>query len=307
MQIIIRLIGYYENINNNRCVYELCFTINVFNFEIFKDIFKQKYSATISNDDLSICTLTCGSKNLKKETIEDNKNSSYKCMLFTTNTEVKSKLIMIFKLSGYVVPIDKINDDDSNNIDDDSNNNIDDSNNNIDDSNNMVIEFNNMDDDFNNMDDNISDMDTNFNMDDNISDSDTISIDTIEQMDDNISIEQMDAIEEQLLNTNFIDPIIINPNLELLDDPDFIHLLKIYYDKPNLITSLYKYINSCAIQISNNIDKNIMEETPSFTLNETNFEMIKKLNFGFDDSEIIEALTLNNNHINLSISYLLNK
>ena len=91
MKIIIRLVGYSEIINNNKYVYEHNYRLNkIFNFEIFKMIFNN-YSDIISSNELNNCTLTYNSTNLKKDSLIDIKNTTYRVFIFTANTEIKNK------------------------------------------------------------------------------------------------------------------------------------------------------------------------------------------------------------------------
>lgn len=110
MKIIIRLVGYSEIINNEKYIYEYeCIVAKIFNFEIFKIIFN-KYNNIITTNELNTCTLTCNSINLKKEFIIDNNDDecTFKVFLFTGNTEIKNKLIDIFKYEGYRILFNKI-------------------------------------------------------------------------------------------------------------------------------------------------------------------------------------------------------
>ena len=89
--------------------------------------------------------------------------------------------------------------------------------------------------------------------------------------------------------------------LKIFDDPDFIFLIKIYLNKPNIFKKFFKYISSGNILIKQP-KKEIDNETINISL-----EFIKKLNLDLADDVILDALYKTNNHLNLSIRYLLIK
>lgn len=305
MQIIIRLIGYSEIIEDVKYVYELHYNINIFNFDILKHIFT-KYAHIISNDELSLCTLTSNSINLKKETLTDstvNDLTKHRIIIFTNNSEIKNKLITIFKLSGTQVMINTPNMYDDtvtennglvNNdisiyeIENEIDNNTLDNDTSDDDSEHSI---GSLEEYINNFEASVGNIDDNEDTgNDSNEDTGNNSNEDTNNNNENDNKNNMESID----NEEVSEPIIINPNLELLDDPDFVQLLKIYYNKPYLLTSLYKYTNTCAMQLINDASY------------DTNYEIIKNLNLNFNDTKIMEALKLNNNHINLSIGYLLN-
>ena len=98
MKLIIRLVGYSEAIDDEKYFYQINYDECVFNF----DILTTKFSNLniISNEEIDNCTVTCNSKNLKKETIIDDTNTIYRLFIFSGNLEIKNKLIEIFKNNG---------------------------------------------------------------------------------------------------------------------------------------------------------------------------------------------------------------
>jgi hypothetical protein len=270
MKVILKLVSYSEIINDCKYMYELEFNINIpLNFKILKIIF-YKYADYISSEELETCTVTCNSINLKKESI-NNLDDNQKVYIFTYNTEIKQKLITIFKLDGKRIPITPT----------------------------LLI-----DQDIN-YENKISDANTNFLLDINVTSSSTnlepstnladinkkISNSDLELSDNNLELNEISKIDET------DDEIFIQPNMELFNDPDFISLLRIYRDKPNLYKDFYKYINIYqTVTVNNNIDVNV----------EKNTEFIKNLNLGFSDENIITALKTTSNSVNLAVRYLLN-
>jgi hypothetical protein len=98
MKLIIRLVGYSEAIDDEKYFYQINYDECVFNFDILKT--KLSNLDIISNEELDNCTVTCNSKNLKKETIIDDTNTIYRLFIFSGNLEIKNKLIEIFKNNG---------------------------------------------------------------------------------------------------------------------------------------------------------------------------------------------------------------
>jgi len=89
--------------------------------------------------------------------------------------------------------------------------------------------------------------------------------------------------------------------IKIFDDPDFIFLIKIYLNKPDMFKTFFKYISSRNIiikQSEKKIDDSIIDKS---------FIFIKNLNLDLSDEIIKEALYITNNHLNLSIRYLLLK
>jgi hypothetical protein len=95
--------------------------------------------------------------------------------------------------------------------------------------------------------------------------------------------------------------IINNETKALLENKDFVALLNIYLNKPELFKIFYKYISSGNIVINEKqkviSDEEILESTKT----------ILDLNLGFSEQNIINALKHTGNHINLSIRYLIIK
>jgi hypothetical protein len=105
--------------------------------------------------------------------------------------------------------------------------------------------------------------------------------------------------EEKEENYNFFE--INEETIKTFDDPDFIFLIKIYLNKPTMFKKFFKYISSGNIlinQTKKEIDESILTKS---------LEFIKGLNLGLDDDMILYALNKTNNHLNLSIRYLLLK
>jgi hypothetical protein len=105
--------------------------------------------------------------------------------------------------------------------------------------------------------------------------------------------------EEKEENYNFFE--INEETTKTFDDPDFIFLIKIYLNKPTIFKKFFKYISSGNIlinQTKKEIDESILIKS---------LEFIKGLNLGLEDDMILHALKKTNNHLNLSIRYLLLK
>jgi hypothetical protein len=116
-------------------------------------------------------------------------------------------------------------------------------------------------------------------------------LDTNNNEDDNNEVDNEDY--------NFFD--INEETIKTFDDPDFIFLIKIYLNKPTIFKKFFKYISSGNI-IINQKNKEIDESELNKSL-----EFVKGLNLGLEDEVIINALNKTNNHLNLSIRYLLLK
>ena len=72
-----------------------------------------QYSDIISSTELDNCTLTCNSMNLKKDCLFDTNTLLeneivHRIFIFTGNTDIKNKLIYIFKTYGYKVSLHSI-------------------------------------------------------------------------------------------------------------------------------------------------------------------------------------------------------
>jgi hypothetical protein len=298
MKIIIRLVGYTEIIDNNKYVYEYKCNVNtIFNFEILKMIFN-KYNNIISVNELNNCTLTCNSKNLKKDfLIDDNTiledEIINRVFIFTGNTEIKNKLVDIFKINGYKVLFNNILAPNTNNkdSDDESVNTLKNEENEENESN----ESNETDSNYNDGDEydgnesSYNEYDGNEN---ELLATKKKIYDTLQQIDSDDSDNESKDLSYE--NTNLIN---IKQNLDLLKDNDFVTLLRIYKTREYLFNDFYKYINSSQIIKFNKLEDNI-------DLTE-NVNFIKELNLHFQEENIIEALKNTGNHINLAIRYLL--
>lgn len=305
MKIIIRLVGYSEIIDGDKYVYEYKCNVNtIFNFDILKLIFN-KYKHIISENELNNCTLTCNSKNLKKDCLLDNntileQEILYRVFIFTANTEIKNKLINIFTNNGYKVSLHIHNEEFADDLKDEPTKN----------STNIL--------------------DNNSTNSTDILDNDEIfndAINVLKNIEDKVkeANEEQDKVkepteqekaeyEEKILNAlkkldsdddsdeESDDDVIhdIKQNLELFKDDDFLTLIRIYKNRGHLFNDFYKYINSSEI-IKININK---EEKEEIDYNE-NLNFIKELNLNFQEDKILEALQKTNNHINLAIRYLL--
>jgi hypothetical protein len=263
MIISIKLISNTIIENDKKYTFEIVYNLDIFNFSIFKNKFLI-YQDNVSQDELDSCILTCNSINLKKQSIEDTDiDTVYRVFLFTGNTHVQSKLIFIFITYGNKVSVNNNINNNLNNIKQLKNKNI-------------ILKDTNLD---------IKDI----NLKDDI---------IVEEKQNEISvlkdIEKQNEISVLKDDENIIE--YVEPDLEIFKDDDFINLVKIYKNKPQLFLELYKYINSSEIiKINKNTELNYDE----------NLLFIKNLNFDFTDENILNALTLTGNNINLSVRYLL--
>jgi hypothetical protein len=208
MKIAIRLIGFSEIVDNDKVVYDLILSTNIFNFDYFENYIISKYKKTditqseefieaqCNNfkNELLQCSLTCNSKNLKKETLNDDTETLYKVFLFTANNDIKGKLINIFKVNGIRSSLLIINKSENNNESED-----------------------------NNESENDKESDNNESENDKKSDNNESENDNETQYENN---------EE------------INIEIENYNDKDFILLLKIYKSKPHLFNLLYKLLST---------------------------------------------------------------
>jgi hypothetical protein len=259
MKLILRLVGYSETIDDDKYVYEMTFFSSEFNFSKLTEIFL-KYLDILPIDELNNCTLTCNSKNLKKETIIDSYDTTYRLFIFNANTETKNKLIFIFKNYGEKILLNQqiitktetseyITSDGVSNNDLDSDNEV------------NTVSYS----DLGNVSDNESDTESS-----NDSDKET----------DIKSVNELESDDEQT----------IVYDLEIFKDNDFIKLMEIYINKPELFKELYKYVNASLIKNNASIEENILT--------------IKNLNLDFSEGDIVNALNLTNNHLNLAIRHL---
>ena len=108
---------------------------------------------------------------------------------------------------------------------------------------------------------------------------------------------QNEEVEELELDFTKIN----NETKALLDNKDFVFLVNVYLNKPEIFKTFYKYISSGNIVINKKekliSDEEILEST----------KIILDLNLGFSKEDIINALKDTGNHINLSIRYLIIK
>jgi len=281
MKIIIRLVGYSEMINNEKHVYEYkCMVKTIFNFEILKIIFN-KYNDIISSYELNDCTLTCNSKNLKKDCLLDN-NTTNRVFIFTGNTEIKNKLVHIFKSYGYKVLINNIITEISDNSDTDSTTSTDIINDFIKIKN--TEEYNDDNDEYNNEYNDDDDDDDKYEKNKNEEEYEKNKEDNDDKDNDEKKVEKVE-------NMNF------KQNLDIFKDEDFLTLIKIYKNRGYLFNDFYKYINSAEII---NFNKTINESELTDNIN-----FIKNLNLNFSDESIKNALEKTGNHINLALRYLL--
>lgn len=267
MKIIIRLIGYSENINEGKYFYEFEMITNIFNFDIFK-LKINEYTNSITDEELLFCSLTSNSFNLKKESIIDDSNEIYRSFVFTSSLQLKIKLVQLFKSVGYPALISNTTTVESENNDD------------IDDTaeDNMDL-------------DDISDSDNNNVININTSNFKSYFIDSDPESDKDDTDNPNNYEPEEEININDI-----NTTFEYLNDPDFIFLLKIYKTKPELFGLLQKFTSSTKIiKITNN-------DTVDYS---SNFINIKKLNLNVYDEQIITALKTTSNHLSLAVRYLI--
>jgi len=108
---------------------------------------------------------------------------------------------------------------------------------------------------------------------------------------------QNEEVEELELDFTKIN----NETKALLDNKDFVFLVNVYLNKPEIFKTFYKYISSGNIVINKKekliSDEEILEST----------KLILDLDLGFSEEDISNALKLTGNHINLSIRYLIIK
>jgi hypothetical protein len=270
MKVILKLVSYSEVVDYCKYMYELEFNIGVpFNFKILKLLFS-RYADYISGEELETCTVTCNSINLKKESIH-NLDNNQKVYIFTYDTKIKQKLITIFKLDGKRIPVTPI----------------------------QLIGQNIS------YESRISDVNTNFLLDINVKSPSTglepsanlsniskkASSSNLELSDSSLEINKVSEIDD------IDNKVFVQPNMELFNDSDFVSLLRIYRNKPNLYKDFYKYINVYQIvTVNNNIDLDVEENT----------KFIENLNLGFSAKNIITALKVTSNSVNLAVCYLLN-
>jgi len=265
MKLILRLVGYSEVIDDEKYFYQINYDAFVFNFDILKTKFSEYQS--ITNEELDNCTVTCNSKNLKKETLVDESNTIYRLFIFSGNLEIKNKLIQIFKNQGEKNLMNQqiiTNDNESSD-------------------NESLGEPSDNEPDDNEPNDN--EPNDNEPSDNEPSDNEPSDNEPSDNEPNNSS-----DIEE------FNDFSDIQLKLEIFKDPDFISLIKIYKNKPEVFKDFYKYISTTylvKIEINENINY------------ASNLETIKNMNLNFTDEDIINSLKITNNHINLALRHLI--
>ena len=261
MKLILRLVGYSEIINDEKYFYNIYFDANILNFDILKKNFLN-CTQIITDEELNNCTVTCNSLNLKKETIVDNTDKIYKLFIFCGSVEIKNKLVLIFKNFGKINHVNQNINDDNQNIDEENNKvNLKDSSEISDNSDNFSI---------GNLEDNLSD---------NLSDC----------LSDNLS----DKSNENDID---YDNSLQNIQLEILNDPYFINLIRIYKNKPELFKDFYKYISTTFI-----IQQKVNKEHNY----NNNLDIIKNMNLNYDDNQIMNSLKIANNNVNLALRHLI--
>tara|TARA_B110000971_G_scaffold218320_1_gene256883 strand:+ start:808 stop:1659 length:852 start_codon:yes stop_codon:yes gene_type:complete len=278
MKLILRLVGYSEIIDDEKYCYQIYYNAYVFNFDILKTKFSEYQiddQQTITNIELDNCTVTCNSKNLKKETLVDESENSYRLFIFCGNLEIRKKLIAIFVKFGEK---SLINQQITSNVPD-------------------TVSLGNSSDTLSHNEDNMLDSFSLGDNEDNISDSSSKSEDSVSDSSsksgDNISDSSSKSDES---DDEIYDFSNVELNLEIFKDHDFLNIIKIYNNRPELFKDFYKYISSSyLVKLENNNDIDYSN----------NLESIKNINLNFSDDQIINSLKLTNNHINLALRYLI--
>jgi hypothetical protein len=250
MKLILRLVGYSEIIDEEKYFYQIYYEEQIFNFEILKSKFSEYH--IITNEELDNCTVTCNSKNLKKETLEDESNTIYRLFIFSGNLEIRNKLVNIFVKFGEKSLINQ--------------------------------QIMSVIDDTESSLDNLEDSFSLGDPEDNIQDLSSES----EKSEDNKS--------EKSEDNKIYDFSSVELNLEILNDPDFLYMIRIYKNKPELFKDFYKYISSSYL---------VKFEHNSEIDYSNNLQNIKNMNLNFTDDEILNSLKLTNNHINLALRCLI--
>lgn len=284
MKLILRLVGYSETIDDEKYCYQIYYEAYFFNFDILKTKFFEYQindQQIITNIELDNCTVTCNSKNLKKETLIDESKNIYRLFIFCGNLEIRNKLITIFIKFGEKSLINQQITSVIDNTD-------------------SLVEHKDITSDtvsLSNNEDNILDLFSLGDNEDNISDSSSKSDDnssnSSSKSDNNIpdTSSKNDESDDEIHDFSNV-----QLNLEIFKDPDFLNIIKIYKNKPGLFKDFYKYISSSyLVKLENNNNINYSN----------NLESIKNINLNFSDDQIINSLKLTNNHINLALRYLI--
>jgi hypothetical protein len=104
MRVIVKLVGYVENIHDEKYLYEIQYNVSEFNFSIFKKLFTN-HSKNINEEELNNCVLICNidgkTINLKKENINCESDIILKTCCHTSDSILGRKLFIEFKIHGY--------------------------------------------------------------------------------------------------------------------------------------------------------------------------------------------------------------
>ena len=262
MHVILKLIGHIITEEDGKYFYEIRLNnINIISFDVMKTLL---ISYGIEDEDIQNITITCDCKNIKNDSII----SSYiheekKIYIYTCKDKVRSQLEEIFITYGHKTLLQPANQNKA--LFDDLNS----QNEELDNSNEAVDNPNEEAENSNEEADNSNEEADNSN-------------------------EEKDEIELDFTKIN-------NETKILLENKDFIFLLNIYLNKPEIFKTFYKYISSGNIVINKKekliSDEEILEST----------KLILDLDLGFTEEDISNALKLTGNHINLSIRYLIIK
>jgi hypothetical protein len=276
MHVILKLIGHIITEEDGKYFYEIRLNnINIISFDVMKTLL---ISYGIEDEDIQNITITCDCKNIKNDSII----SSYideekKIYIYTCKDKVRSQLEEIFITYGHKTLLQPANQNKA--LFDDLNS----QNEELDNSNEAVDNPNEEADNSNEEADNSNEEADNSNE----------EADNSNEEADN-SNEEKDEIELDFTKIN-------NETKILLENKDFIFLLNIYLNKPEIFKTFYKYISSGNIVINKKekliSDEEILEST----------KLILDLDLGFSEEDISNALKLTGNHINLSIRYLIIK
>ncbi len=283
MNIIIKLIGHIVEEDNKKYIYE--FKINNCKIVSYQNI--KEYLCSLGLDEvwLDQMSLTCDCKNLKAYTIENTTDKDKKVYIYTSSYQVRNELINIFTTYGHKVQINT----DLNCFSD--NQSLSTKN----EQSNETIKLPNITIDTTNNDNNDDDNNNDTNEDNNdyyVQEYNSHLQESLE------STSQENNTEESIEEYDYTK--INQQTKQIFEDADFKNLIKIYINKPELFKIFYKYISSGNIIINDNINNNISDGD----INEST-EFINNLNFGFHNDDIRSALLKTNNHINLSLRYLL--
>lgn len=267
MSIIINLIGH--------ALYEenIEYNIKINNIKIITfDVIKSYFSSFgIDEDDFEHICATCNGKNIQKEHIELHENETEIVWLFSVNQNVRTELVNIFKNNGHKIIINT-----------QLLSNALETNDNL-----TLISIDNSDNETASIHSNESNEKT------------AISVSSTKS-------ETSEESEESEINEINIS-LVNQETIKLLQDEDFVKLIKIYINKPILFKKFYMYISN------GTIIEDLFDDTIIYTKNENeeelnvdfNIEIIKSLNLEYDDDTIKHILLKNKNHLNFTIRELL--